>query len=91
MKPLLVLFLLPVLIGVVSTLYFRTMKKASLAATIASPLVVCLCVTAFDPNDAWSPLGSMLVAPLVIAVAVITVLICAGRAPVRKPRTWNDA
>ena len=91
MKPLLVLFVLPVLIGVVSTLIFGTMKKASFAATIVTPLLVFLCVMAFDPHDAWSPLGCMLVAPLVIAVAVITVLLCAGRAHVRKHRTWNDA
>ena len=91
MKPLLVLFLLPVLIGVVSALAFRSMRKASFAATVAAPSLVGLCVVAVDPHDAWSPLGSMLVAPLVIAVAVITVLLCTGRAHVRKHRSWNDA
>ena len=91
MRPLLVLFVLPVMIGVVCALTLRTMRKASLAATIATPLLVGVLVAAFDPHDAWSPLGSMLVAPLVIAVAVITVLLCAGRAHVRKHRNWNNA
>lgn len=91
MKPLLVFFLLPALIGLVCALTLRTMKRASLAATLASPLVVYLCVKALDPRDVWGPLGSLLVAPLVIAVAVIAVLLCAGRARVRRQRTWNDA
>jgi predicted permease len=72
-------------------LIFGTMKKASFAATIASPALVFVCVVAFDPHDAWSPLGSMLVAPLVIAVSVIAVLLCTGRAHVHRHRNWNDA
>jgi hypothetical protein len=91
MEPLIVLFLLPALIGGTSCVLFRTMKGASLAATLASPLVLFLCVKSVDPADTWSPLATLLASPLVIGVAVTAVLLCAGRAHARKHRGWHDA
>jgi hypothetical protein len=84
MAPFLVLFLLPLLFGVACALLFRRMRSASFAAAIGSPLAVYLWVGIVDPADTWSPLATLLVSPLVIAVAVTTVLLCAGRFHLRK-------
>lgn len=91
MRPLVVLFLLPGLIGIVSFMLFRSMKRASFAATVGSPLLTYIFVGLVDPSDPWNALAAFLVSPLVIAVGVITVFICSGRTPVRKQRKWNDA
>ncbi|TMH25824.1 MAG: hypothetical protein E6H66_25705 [Betaproteobacteria bacterium] len=91
MTPFLVLFVMPMVIGLASAMMFRRIRSASFAAAIGSPLMVYLFVKAVDPSDQWSPLATLLVSPLVIAVAVTTVLLCAGRSQVRKHRAWDDA
>ena len=91
MAPFLVLFVLPVLIGIASALLFRKIRGASFAAAVGSPLTVYLCVKWVDPADTWSPLATLLVSPLVIAMAVTTVLLCAGRSHLRKHRALDDA
>ena len=91
MAPFLVLFVLPVLIGIGSALLFRKIRGASFAAAVGSPLIVYLCVKWVDPADTWSPLATLLVSPLVIAVAVTTVLLCAGRSHLRRHRALDDA
>jgi hypothetical protein len=91
MKPLLVLIFLPVLIGVVTTVLFRGIRSASFAATIGSPIVVYLCFKTLDPDGTWSWLAAVLVAPLVISMALITVLLWFGRSRVRKRSSWNGA
>jgi len=91
MTPLLVLFILPALIGLASAMVFRKIRSASFAAAMGSPLAVYLWVRAVDPADTWSPLATLLVSPLVMAVAVTTVLLCAGRSQIRRHRGWNDA
>lgn len=84
MKPVIVLLLLPIVLGVASHLIFRSVKSAACAATISSMLAVCICVRALDPEGSWSWLVALLVSPLVIAMAVITVMLCFGRSRVQK-------
>jgi hypothetical protein len=91
MKPILILVLLPVLIGVVANTLFRGIRSATLAATIGAPVVVYFCLWALDPDGTWSWLAALLVAPLVIAMALVTVLLWYGRSRVRKRNSWNGA
>ncbi len=91
MKPLLVLIFLPVLVGIAATVLFRGVKSASLAATISAPTLVYVCLRALDPDETWSWLAAFLVAPLVIALALVTVLLWYGRSRVRKRSSWNGA
>jgi hypothetical protein len=91
MTPLLVLIVVPALIGVASAMVFRRIRGASLAAAVGSPMFVYLWVKSVDPSDTWSPLATLLVSPLVIAVAVTTVLLCAGRSHIRRHGGWDDS
>jgi uncharacterized membrane protein len=91
MKALIVFFVLPTLIGVVSMSLIRAMKGASLAAAIGAPVIVVFCIMLLDPEDTWNWLAALLVSPLVMAIAVITVLLRVRRSHVRKRDTWNDA
>jgi hypothetical protein len=91
MKPLLILVLLPVLIGVVANTLFRAIRSATFAATIGTPIVVYFCFKALDPDGTWSWLAALLVSPLVIAMALVTVLLWFGRSRVRKRSSWNGA
>jgi hypothetical protein len=85
MKPLLILVLLPVLIGVVSNTLFRAIRSATLAATIGAPVVVLICLRLLDPDGTWSWLAALLVSPLVISMALVTVLVWFGRHRKRSP------
>jgi hypothetical protein len=91
MKPILILVFLPVLVGVVANALLRNIRSAALGATIASPVVVFLCLRALDPDGTWSWLAALLVAPLVIAMALVTVLLWFGRSRARKRSSWNGA
>jgi fructose-specific phosphotransferase system IIC component len=91
MKALLVFFVLPTLIGVVSTSLIRAIRGASLAAAVGAPLVVFLYIRILDPEDMWTWLAALLVSPLVMAIAVIATLLCVPRSHVRKRDHWNDA
>lgn len=84
MKPLIVLVLLPALLGVGSFFVFRAIRVASFAAVVGSMLAVCFCIRLLDPESTWSWLAALLVSPLVVSVAMITVLFCAGRARDRR-------
>jgi Na+/proline symporter len=79
MEPFLAFFLLPVLFGVAATLLWRDTRHASLAAGIASSLVVYLFLDFRDPDGSWNWLAAFLVAPLVIAFSLTAVFICQGR------------
>jgi glycerol-3-phosphate acyltransferase PlsY len=79
MKALLVFFVLPTLIGIACIVLIRALRAASLAAAIGAPLVVFLCIELLDPDDAWNWLAALLVSPLVMAIAVITVMLCCRR------------
>lgn len=79
MQPILVLVALPLLIGVVCELIFRDTKRASLAAALATPLVIYLCIDALDPEGAWNGLATFLVAPMAIGFSLAAVLACFGR------------
>ncbi len=83
----LVFFALPILIGVGAKLLIHAIKGASFAAAIAAPLFVLLCIKAFDPDDGWTWLAALLVSPLVMGIAVITVLLCQRRVQMGKRRT----
>ena len=91
MKPLLILILLPVLIGIVANALFCAIRSATFAATIGAPIVVYVCFKALDPDGTWSWLAALLVSPLVIALALVTVLLWFGRSRVRKRSSWNGA
>jgi hypothetical protein len=54
MKPILILVLLPVLIGVVANTLFRRIRSATFAATIGAPIVVYFCLWALDPDGTES-------------------------------------
>lgn len=82
MKALLIFFVLPMLIGMASIALIRALRAASLAAAIGAPVVVFLCIEVLDPDDAWNWIAALLVSPLVMAIAVITVMLCCRR-PVR--------
>ena len=86
MEPFFVFFLLPVLFGVVAELIWRDTKHASLAAGIASTLLVYVCLELRDPEGTWNWLATVLIAPLVIAFSLTAVLVCYGRANPRKHR-----
>jgi len=84
LAPLLVLFLLPVLIGIGAELWLREVKPASLAATLGSALVVYLCLAAGAPDATWNWLAALLVLPVPIAFALAAVFICYGRTHARR-------
>jgi hypothetical protein len=79
MKPLVIILVLPVLIGIASEFYFRDAKRASLAAGVGSALVVFLGVIVLDPAGTWNWVAALLLSPLPIAFGVVTVLYCYGR------------
>ena len=79
MKALLVFFVLPTLIGIASIALLRAFRAASLAAAIGAPLVVFVCIQVLDPGDTWNWLAALLVSPLVMAIAVTTVMVCCRR------------
>lgn len=91
MKPLVVLFLLPVLIGLASVAVFRDTTKASCVATFLSPLVVLGCLSYFDPDGRWDWLAALLVAPLTIAFALASVMAYYGRSQVQRRQRRNGA
>jgi hypothetical protein len=79
MKPLVIILVLPVLIGIASEFYFRDARRASLAAALGSALAVFAGVFAFDPAGTWNWVAALLLSPLPIAFGVVTVLYCYGR------------
>ena len=84
LEPFVVLFLLPVTIGIVSGLCLREAKTAALVATLGSVLAVYLCLEVRDPSGTWTWLAAFLVLPLPIAFALAAVLICGGRTHARR-------
>jgi len=84
LEPFVVLFLLPVTIGIASGLCLRETKTAALVATLGSVLAVYLCLEVRDPSGTWTWLAAFLVLPLPIAFALATVLICCGRTHARR-------
>ena len=90
-EPLVVLFVLPVVIGIVAEALFRDTTRASCVATFASPLVVYLCLMYRDPDGTWNWLATLLISPLAIALALAAVMVCFGRAHVRRHPHRNGA
>ena len=84
LEPLVVLFLLPVLIGIASELYFRDTRHASLVAMLGATVAVYLCLEVRDPGGTWNGLAAFLVLPLPVAFALAAVLICYGRIQTRR-------
>ena len=84
MEPLLILFLLPVLIGIVSEWLFRDTRRASTAAILGCAALVGLCLRMLDPGGIWNWLAAFLVLPLPIAFALAAVVICYGRSQGRR-------
>ncbi|HEY7945231.1 MAG TPA: hypothetical protein VIH15_12075 [Casimicrobiaceae bacterium] len=79
MQAFIVLIVLPVLIGFASGRLFRDTTRATFAATLAAPLAMYACLRELDPTGTWNWLATLLVSPLVIALALATVLLCLGR------------
>ena len=86
MEPFFVFFVLPVVFGVAAELLCRDTKHASLAAGIASTVLVYLSLAFRDPDGTWNGLATLLIAPLVIAFALTAVFVCNGRFHARKHR-----
>ena len=86
MRPLLIFVLIPVASGLASVLLLRNIKHASFAATVTSPLLIYVLVRLIDPSDPWSALATLLLSPLAIALAVITVFAWSGRMHASKRR-----
>lgn len=91
MEPFLVLVAVPVLIGIASELVFRDARRASLAATVGTTLVVCLSAQVLDSDGAWTWLAALLVSPLPIALAVGTALFLYGHLHARRRSNRNGA
>ena len=89
MNALFVFFVLPIFIGVGCQLVIRTIRGASLAAAIAAPVVVVLCIMTVDPEDSWNWIAALLVSPLIVAIAVTTVMVCHRRPIACKRSTLN--
>jgi len=79
-----VLVLLPIAIGIGAEILFRDVLRSSVAASLAAPAVVYVTITTLDPGGTWNWLASLLVAPLAMAFALAAVMVCFGRAQVRK-------
>ena len=90
MRPLLAFLVIPVASGLASVLLLRNLKHASFAATIAAPLLIYVLVRLIDPSDPWSALATLLLSPLAVALAVITVFVWAGRARARRRPELHD-
>lgn len=86
MKPLVIILVLPVLIGIASEYYFRDAKKASFAAALGAVLVVFVGVTVLDLDGTWNWVAALLLSPLPVAFGVVTVLFCYGRLQMRRRR-----
>lgn len=78
MEALVVLVLLPIGVGVAFELVFRDTLRASVAAALGTPLFIFLCINWRDPAGGWNWLATLLVSPLAIAFAIVTVLFCFG-------------
>ena len=91
MEPLVILVLLPIAIGIVSELLFRDTAHASLAAAIATTLVLFLCLRLLAPAGLYNWLAVLLVSPLSIAAALAAVLILYGHKDARRRRRHNGA
>jgi hypothetical protein len=90
-EPVAVLFVLPIVIGIVSELVFRDTAHASFAAALGTTLVVFLCLRLLDSEGTWNWLAALLVSPLAIASALAAVVIVYGRSPVRRRRKRPEA
>lgn len=91
MQAFVVLFVLPVLIGLAAQRLFRDTTRATFAATLAAPLVMYVSLHELDPTGTWNWLATLLASPLVIALALATVLFCFGRSQLPKRRRRRDA
>ena len=91
MKPLVIILVLPVLIGIASEYYFRDTRKASLVAALGSVLVVISGVIVLDPTGTWNWVAALLLAPLPMAFGVVTVLYSYGRLQMRRRRHGHAA
>jgi ribose/xylose/arabinose/galactoside ABC-type transport system permease subunit len=89
MQPLLVLFVAPVFCGFLASLLFHRVRVAFFVATLAAPTLIFAVVKVMDPHEPWSAFATMLMSPLAIALAVITVFLCSGRKRVRSRRRWQ--
>ena len=88
MQAIVILFVLPLVVGVIAQLIFRDAKRASLAAVAGTLLTLGLCVDALDPVGRWSWVAGLMVSPLPIAVAVAAVLVMHGRQ--EGHRRWKE-
>jgi fumarate reductase subunit C len=89
MRPLLVLFVLPVVCGVIFAVLFQSVRKASFAAAVCAPGLVFALVKLSDPNEPWSAFATFLMSPVVIAFALIAVFLCSGRPRLSVRRRCN--
>ncbi len=90
MEPLAILFVLPALAGVTAEIVFRDARNASIAAVIASILIVCVGLKALGSAETWNWLAAILVLPLPIAFALAAVVVLYGRSHVPRRHRRRD-
>jgi hypothetical protein len=90
MNALLVLVVAPVIVGILAELAFRDARRASLAATLGSALVVALSVQLLDSSAQWNWVAAVLVSPVPIAFAVATALLVYGHWQGGRRGRWHD-
>jgi hypothetical protein len=87
-KPLLILFAFPVLVGILGETLFRDARKGSLTAAISAIGVTFASVQILEPREAWNWIAVLLVSPLPIAIAVAVAMFWHGRR--RLPRNVHQ-
>jgi uncharacterized membrane protein len=87
-KPLLILFALPVLVGILGEILFRDARKGSLTAAIGAIAATFVFVQLLEPSETWNWIAALLVSPLPMAIAVAVAMYVHGRK--RSPRDVHD-
>ena len=91
MEPLLILFLVPLAVGVAAVCVFHDARHASIAATLGCALVIYVSLQWLDPGGTYTGLAAFLVLPLPLALALGAVIIGHGRSQSRRRHHHRDA
>jgi len=83
-KPFLILFAFPVLVGILGETIFRDARKGSLAAALGAIAATFAFVQVLEPRGSWNWIAALLVSPLPMAIAVAVAMFVHGRK--RSPR-----
>ena len=87
MQPLIVLVIMPVFVGVLAAVAFRSLRFASLAAALASSVILYASLDWLNRGGTWTILATLLVLPLTLAFALAAVVTVFGHGPFTHPRS----